>query len=67
MYGHQKLYIDNTGQVHLTESVRRISKDIAFAMAGGLDLDGARILEKGSLQEVETGAVVPAGILHVEK
>ena len=36
-------------------------------MAGGLDLDGARILEKGSLQEVETGVVVPFGRFHAEK
>ena len=30
-------------------------------MADGLDSDGERIIEKGSLQEVETGAVVPVG------
>ena len=36
-------------------------------MAYGLDLDRDRILEKGSLQEVETGAVVPVGRFHAEK
>ena len=35
-------------------------------MADGLDLDIERILEKGLLQEVETGAVVPVGIFHAE-
>ena len=30
----------------------------SLAMAVGLYLDAAQILEKGSLQEVETGAVV---------
>ena len=39
----------------------------AFAMSDGLDSDGARIIEKDSLQEVETGAVVPIGRLHAEK
>ena len=36
----------------------------AFTMADGLDSDGARILEKGSVQEVETGVVVPVGRFH---
>ena len=39
----------------------------AFATEDGSDLDRERILEKGSLQEVETGAVIPVGILHAEK
>ena len=39
----------------------------AFGTADGLDLDGARILEKVSLKEVETGAVVPVGIFHAQK
>ena len=40
---------------------------LAFTTADGLDSDGERIYGKGSLQEVETGAVVPVGILHAEK
>ena len=39
----------------------------AFATADGLDSDGERTLEKGSLQEVETGVVVPVGGFHAEK
>ena len=38
-----------------------------FVTEDGLDLDGERILEKGSLQEVETGAVVPVRRFHAEK
>ena len=38
-----------------------------FATAYGLDLDGACILDKVSLQEVETGAVVPVGRFYTEK
>ena len=38
-----------------------------FATADGLNLDGARIPEKGSLQEVETGSEVPVGRFHTEK
>ena len=33
-------------------------------MADGLDLDGACILEKGSLEEVEIVVVVPVGRFH---
>ena len=33
----------------------------AFTTTDGLDSDGACILEKGSLKEVKTGAVVPVG------
>ena len=39
----------------------------AFITADGLDLDGERIYGKGSLQEVETGAVIPVGRFHAEK
>ena len=39
---------------------------LAFATSYGLDLDVSDIIRKGSLQEVETGAVVPVGIFHVE-
>ena len=39
----------------------------AFATADGLHSDGERIYGKGSLQEVETGAVVPVGRIHAEK
>ena len=35
--------------------------------ADGLDSDGERILEMGSQQEVETGAVVPVGGFHTDK
>ena len=38
-----------------------------FVMTDGLGLDGARILEKGGLQEVERGAVVPVGRFRAEK
>ena len=38
----------------------------AFTTADGLELDGSDILGKGSLQEVETGVVVPVGISHAE-
>ena len=38
-----------------------------FATADGLDLDGERIIEKGSLQQVETRAVVLVGRFHAEK
>ena len=39
----------------------------AFATEYGLDSDGEIILEKGSLKEFETGAMVPVGIFHAEK
>ena len=39
----------------------------AFTTADELESYGARILEKGSLQEIETGAVVLVGILHADK
>ena len=38
-----------------------------FTTTDGLDSDGACILEKGSLKEVKTGAVVPVGRFHAEK
>ena len=37
----------------------------AFAKEHGLDPDGERIYGKVSLQEVETGAMVPAGRSYV--
>ena len=39
----------------------------AFSTADGLDFDGEKNLEKGSLQEIETGVVVTVGIFHAEK
>ena len=39
---------------------------LEFATADGLDWDGKRILMKGSLQEVETGAVLPVGRLRAD-
>ena len=38
-----------------------------FVTADGLDLGGEGIHGKGSLQEVETGAVVSVGKFHAEK
>ena len=38
-----------------------------FATAYGLDLDGSDIPGKGSLQEVEIGAVILVGRFHAEK
>ena len=37
-----------------------------FATSDGLESDGSNILGKGSLQEVETGAVVPVSIFHTD-
>ena len=39
----------------------------ALATEDGLDSDGRNILGKGSLQEAETGVVVPVGIFHTQK
>ena len=36
-------------------------------MADGLDFDESDILWKGSLQEIETGAVLLVGRLHTDK
>ena len=38
-----------------------------FATEDGLESDGSNIIGKGSLQEFETGAVVPVGRFHAEK
>ena len=40
---------------------------LVFKKADGLDLDGARILGKDSMQEVEIREVVPVGGLYVDK
>ena len=42
-------------------------KEVRFAMADGLEFDESDILWKGSLQEIETGAVLLVGRLHAEK
>ena len=39
---------------------------LAFATSYGLDSDVSDIIRKVSLQDVETGAVVPVGRFHVE-
>ena len=39
----------------------------SFATADGFDFDGEHILEKVSLQKIETVGVVPVGIFHAEK
>ena len=38
----------------------------AFANSDGLDSDVERIIDKGSLQEVKSGAMVPVEIFHAE-
>ena len=38
-----------------------------FGMAYGMESDGSDIIGKGSLHEVETGAVVPVGRFYLEK
>ena len=39
----------------------------AFTTTDGLDLDVERNLEKGSVQQVETGVLVPFQRFHVDK
>ena len=53
----------------LPQEEARVGVDyfLAFTTEDGMDLDGAHILKKGLLQEVETGAVVQVGIFHSEK
>ena len=57
-----------TGRIRPCEEARfGVDYFLEFATVDGWGLDGERILEKVLLQEVETEAVFPFGILHADK